>query len=1353
MLYELIVETDLDQMIARFRLNDEHGEQLGANQVLLTEHSRFLWEGLFDTRRYVERYEGILLWEEQTEPETAEQLLERLGVFLGEKVLGENISRELTRSQQRRTLLVRLPDTKNDLLAAAFARVPWEIARPGEGEPALMERNLVVRLVTKDTAQRDEAVAAVAARVAAGETLRVLLVFAEAPGTHPLAMRKERERLLNLFYKDILPRHNVKVDVLCHGVTLSTLQERIRASNGYHIVHWSGHGHHNLLVLQAEDGSQKLITGEELVDLFDKAGGFIPQLVFLSACLSGTFVGIDDWESLKAALRGERPGEKSGDMRALSDILEDAPGYTGTALALLRSGVPQVVAMRYEVGDDYARELAWWFYRRLLVDPGHPPTDGALALARTDLLRDDEQAAQLGAVNHATPLMFGQDGRLLEPARGRSEQLTRLLPRPQPLLPGGQHELDCPANFVGRREELTKLNVQWLSEKEPDKKGPAVALIQGLAGLGKTVLAAEAIHLWHGRFDWVLAFQAKPTPLTLDDFYRQMDKKLTFTSVAYRDKCDAFPSERVFLEPGQPLTGDERYAQMQTNLLGALRDEAILLVLDNFEANLERIPRPEGYACENPRWDDVLRMLARELPATRSRLLLTSRHRLAVLSAEGTTLWIPIGPLPPAEAGLYLGSHAELRRLMFSDEEGSELVKRLLLISRGHPLILDRLGALAHDKQTLSQSLDQIQSEGLQKLPALFAPTLSDAEREEERRYLEDVATGSIDLLIQRLSPNARRLLWIVTLANEPVSEKFIKGVWSGQSVEDERLEQLRVLVQMADQLPEELRKELAELPPELRELLEGSTARPQVPPLRPPLEELHGAGLLTKEEIGEPDVDLSSMPAEAQTTLQILTNLMSGQTTYGFHELVRERISAWMTEHESERGGLTEEQIWVAYGERYAATFQRLQMSAQEAATEAGRRALVYMVRACAFEKLSSFASQFVTGTQDPTLLRGVIAELQAVVDQAQSGETRWRLRLDLADALRQSGQPDRSFAFYEQAVAEAEEAGNWSDVGVICGNWAVALRQVGQLDEAKAAQLRSADAHRKAGSPRVWIVGPELEALRIDVIQGEAERVLPEIDKRLNEVRGWWRQHRAGESVSEAPDSVFLGRALVSGLDIAASANSQLEQWEACLELLEEIEQMDRELGEGKQQLAQTRYNRYGPLIRLGRLNDAQLVLEGCLSVFREVDDLAYQAKALSALASVWDERGDTNQAIALERQALSVCNRLPDPEDRAVSHGNLSNSLEKAGKPEDTARHHLAAIVYCFVSNHRDHLSTFLRNLGIDMRSAALSGRRYELPPLSELLSRPEFEALGQFLVQFGVAPQQLQPHINQLVEQVK
>ena len=75
-------------------------------------------------------------------------------------------------------------------------------------------------------------------------------------------------------------------------------------------------------------------------------------------------------------------------------------------------------------------------------------------------------------------------------------------------------------------------------------------------------------------------------------------------------------------------------------------------------------------------------------------------------------------------------------------------------------------------------------------------------------------------------------------------------------------------------------------------------------------------------------------------------------------------------------------------------------------------------------------------------------------------------------------------------------------------------------------------------------------LEALHIGVIQGQAAQALPEIDARLAEVRGWWQRHHAGETVPEAPDPEALGRALVSGLDIAYHANLALERWQDCLD-----------------------------------------------------------------------------------------------------------------------------------------------------------------------------------------------------------
>src|SRR5947199_3658378 len=168
------------------------------------------------------------------------------------------------------------------------------------------------------------AVAVSAPPLGGDEELRVLLVFAEAPGSRPLAMRLEREQLLGLFYDEVMPRRRVAVDVLCHGVTRDALREIVRDASGYHVVHWSGHGHHNLLELPGADGKPDLLTGAALVDLFAKAGGFIPQLVFLSACLSGTLVNVRDWQALEATLRegeaGARQATRPAELKKIPEM-------------------------------------------------------------------------------------------------------------------------------------------------------------------------------------------------------------------------------------------------------------------------------------------------------------------------------------------------------------------------------------------------------------------------------------------------------------------------------------------------------------------------------------------------------------------------------------------------------------------------------------------------------------------------------------------------------------------------------------------------------------------------------------------------------------------------------------------------------------------------------------------------------------------------------------------------------------------------------------------------------------------------------------------------------------------------
>jgi len=79
---------------------------------------------------------------------------------------------------------------------------------------------------------------------------------------------------------------------------------------------------------------------------------------------------------------------------------------------------------------------------------------------------------------------------------------------------------------------------------------------------------------------------------------------------------------------------------------------------------------------------------------------------------------------------------------------------------------------------------------------------------------------------------------------------------------------------------------------------------------------------------------------------------------------------------------------------------------------------------------------------------------------------------------------------------------------------------------------------------------------------------------------------------------------------------------------------------------------------------------VLESCLAVFRGAGDLPTEAKVLSALADLWNQRGDREQAAGLEQKALAVCNRLADLADRSISHGNLANYLERPGVVEEDA-----------------------------------------------------------------------------------
>jgi tetratricopeptide (TPR) repeat protein len=372
-----------------------------------------------------------------------------------------------------------------------------------------------------------------------------------------------------------------------------------------------------------------------------------------------------------------------------------------------------------------------------------------------------------------------------------------------------------------------------------------------------------------------------------------------------------------------------------------------------------------------------------------------------------------------------------------------------------------------------------------------------------------------------------------------------------------------------------------------------------------------------------------------------------------------------------------------------------------------------------------------------------------------APSGEPHWSCLTYLADALRRVGRPDASLPFYEQAATEAAAAEHWIDVAWIKGNWANALDNAGHPDASRAMYLENAKAERRAGRPLVNVLGSELEAYRIDIIQGRASEVLPEVERRIAQVESWWQRNRKeGETLPEAPDAEYLGRVLMSALDIAMEAHIAQADWNAALPRIDRILEVKCELHRPAQDIAGDRMNRANILLNLKRYDEAQSDLEACMEVF--AGDHMRLAKVLGSLASCYDDQGDFFQAVDLMRRALAMSEQLPDPRDRAGSHNNLAIYLAKTGTPSaltESAYHRLAALAYRIIAGLGADLQTSLRNYAINFRKAEAAGTAFTSQRLVTLLAQPAFRPLAQWLEQRGVNREELQSTIDQFMEMAR
>jgi CHAT domain len=293
------------------------------------------------------------------------RLLEAFGAQLFQAVFSGDVRECLGRSRlaadsRGAGLRIRLR------LPPALANVPWEYLYDGEhGFVGLSPETALVRYLEMPVPVRPFPIS---------PPLRVLAMIA-APSDVPELQGDEEWDKLNNALGDLVRQRMVQVDRLEAG-TLSALQRPLRRSE-YHVLHFVGHGtfddgsQDGALALEGADGKSRLVTGRDLGVML--RGHRSLRLVVLNAC-----------EGARSA--------------------RDDP-FGGVAQALVRQGIPAVIAMQFEISDPAALVFSQSFYQAIADGL---PVDVAMVEARRAMFAEGNE------VEWATPVLYlrSPDGRV-----------------------------------------------------------------------------------------------------------------------------------------------------------------------------------------------------------------------------------------------------------------------------------------------------------------------------------------------------------------------------------------------------------------------------------------------------------------------------------------------------------------------------------------------------------------------------------------------------------------------------------------------------------------------------------------------------------------------------------------------------------------------------------------------------------------------------------------------------------------------------------------------------------------------------------------------------------------------------
>jgi tetratricopeptide (TPR) repeat protein len=332
------------------------------------------------------------------------------------------------------------------------------------------------------------------------------------------------------------------------------------------------------------------------------------------------------------------------------------------------------------------------------------------------------------------------------------------------------------------------------------------------------------------------------------------------------------------------------------------------------------------------------------------------------------------------------------------------------------------------------------------------------------------------------------------------------------------------------------------------------------------------------------------------------------------------------------------------------------------------------------------------------------------------------------------------------QERIAAVLAHHDYQAASAMAGDLAGIYMRSGQFDKALQTAERCIGYTRQTRWGPWTQLGDEVQRLQILAFMGQAEQVLSDVERLRSQVD-------ALPDTGNQPETVEPWTVRERLLDVGRTAALQLKRWAQAVELNIAVAGSQRARAAAETEIARTRFNSCGPLLQLGRLDEALPLLRECREIFDRAHDRRMLGNVFSMLAVAERRPGHGEVAIGLARDALRYGYLADDVDSIPVSHFNLGTYLrEDAGDPRDALAHHLAAALIYAVTGGQ-YLEQSVHAAAADLqRFSDASEVPGDVAELCRRVGEVHGAQLGKLLDRLAPDPEAQQRRLGELITQV-